>query len=295
MSQSYEEHINSLPRLDSLTDLLLPPRTHPLLYGPSFLGQLADGLICAARVEGRLINSQAFDYPTKVATTLPPPPLTAPPPPPPHWMPPGRVLQASYKCCDGGVGEQARSGQLITYNFAHNSSLTLAINYSPLQRTDEAKRHLSGFVRQHRFTHLVYMQPHPDCFFLRQAMASNSNKKPPKCVDLAAGAETDATSTTVPIQWRILANTHIIRHSFLAFAWKAWKPEAQQAMWNRSSAYNVPRARVLTPEPIVASPCLMPGCDKRSPSGLGGHQCLPGAATLASRDIARAVRRTRKE
>ena len=60
----------------------------------------------------------------------------------------------------------------------------------------------------------------------------------------------------------------------------------------RGGRGSAPLGRALTPEPILAAPCLMRDCDGRVPEGLAGHQCLPGAATLASRDIVRAVRRT---
>jgi hypothetical protein len=213
------------------------------------------------------------------------------------------------------VGERARGGTLVTHRLARNASLTLAINYLPLQRTAEARRHLEGFLRTHRFTHLVYMQPHPDCFFDRQM-----DPRLPKCVDFgdapgdasradnarpphggrtpraalpADGAprepSTEPSSMVArPLQWRI-ASTHV-RTALYTFAWKAWKADVQRAVWNRTSP--LPSARTIMPAPVVAQPCLMSGCDGHALDGLAGHQCLPGSATLVSRDIVRAVRRT---
>ena len=311
-SASYASHLQRLPSL-SLAELQLPPRTHVLLYGPSFLGELADAIVCASEAEGGLLATDAYDFPAQAS---PPPPAHAPPPPPPG----ARTLQSSYECCGGGVGEQARGGTLVTHTFARNASLTLVINYAPLQRTDSARRHLAAFVRSrrgstaggeaggaghaaaHAFTHVVYMQPHPDCFFERQT----DSRRPP-CVNLAAaehsaadvlrslgtghaGGREATREAAAPLHWRILTGAHS-GPAFYAFAWKAWRAEAQRALWNLTSP--VGAHRTLTPAPIIAAPCLMGGCDGRVPEGLAGHQCLPGASTLISREIVRAVRRTR--
>ena len=134
------------------------------------------------------------------------------------------------------------------------------------------------------------MQPHPDCFFQRHAAT--------KCVNLEASApsstaaepglgfsETEAS----PAQWRILREH--IKHALVALPWKAWKTTQQRRLWNRTAAaVRVHGAdSVLLPSSVVNQPCLMIGCDSKSPAGLGGHQCLPGATTLFSLEMARAV------
>ena len=330
-SSAYAAYLSSLPPLE-MSALLLPPRTRLLMYGPSFLGQLADALLCAASAEGTLLGSTSFEYPPTrephvehsierrsvdyseevldMAKSSRHPTSAAPSAAAAAAVAAARLgtrqpRGANYPCCDGGVGEARRAGTLTTHSFARNSSLTLIVNHAPLQRgnstdaleafvTSGWRHHLGklllpnatrdAFARLPRyFTHLVYMAPHPDCFFDRQ-----------RCVDLAAdvgdsiGDEAKAGGTTrppPPAQWRILS-AHI-RHAFLAFAWRPWRLALQERAWNQSFA---PPGYTLTPRRVVHAPCLMPDC---SPL-LTGHQCWPGATSLESLDIVNALRRTRK-
>ena len=301
-SHAYANHLAHLPPLPTLDELLLPRHTHILLYGPSFLGQLADAIVCASVSEGP-ITTRAFEFPAA-------PPA---PPPPPHPPPTSsRVLHGKYACCDGGVGEQPRGGTLVTHTFAsRNASMTMVINYAPLQRsTDGALANLDAFARHGpatasaratAFTHLVFMQPHPECFFERQSGATRG-----KCVDLAsthlgaaamegprprlaAGVEAPIGSVTGSAHWRILS-AHM--PALYAFAWKAWRADMQRAWWNRTAP--TPPERTITPEAMLGAPCMMGGCDARVPAGLGGHQCLPGSSTLVAREIVRALRRARR-
>ena len=52
-----------------------------------------------------------------------------------------------------------------------------------------------------------------------------------------------------------------------------------------SSLDNAGSEYTLTPHAVLRWPCGMPGCD----TSLDSHQCLPGAASLLSRDIVAAV------
>ena len=47
-----------------------------------------------------------------------------------------------------------------------------------LQRTEGAAAHLRPFLDAHRFTHAVFMAPHPDCFFDFQANAGPDQRTP---------------------------------------------------------------------------------------------------------------------
>lgn len=81
-----------------------------------------------------------------------------------------------------------------------------------------------------------------------------------------------------------------VRHSFVAYAWKAWRPSRQAKEWNASFA---PAERTIVPRALLEhSPCGMVDCDGRVPEGLGGHQCLPSSTSLMSRDIVAALRGT---
>lgn len=136
---------------------------------------------------------------------------------------------------------------------------------------------------------------HTDCFFDFQLNASK-----PKCVRLDAGlwqtlrqraprgpaAHREAAGEEAPLQWRVLAGA--VRHTFEALPWKPWKLASQKRLWNASAAS---RARTLVPTAVLKRPCMQDGCDGRDPQGMGGHQCLPGGATLYTRDIVRAIKR----
>lgn len=362
---AYDKHLSKQPPLH-LADLVLPAGAHVLLYGTSYLGQLGDAIVCAAASQGTLLGQRTFDVITSATDgtssgssrarakedddsnvngrtsrdddDAPTASLASM-----NTTDRMRVLErermhtAKYVCCDGAVGEVARSGTLVTYWFqegvapssngssaaaagtssregarrmgTRTSSLTLVINHALLQRGDARSlrllesfarrgpaRLLSSSSRRHRtptttsegdikrFTHIVYMQPHPACFFRGQ-----------KCVDLGASPSTtttpiepDATTATpgvtkpVPPQWRALCADETSTVCFHMYPW-----HSVTMLRVRPDGFTPHPKRVLVPSAILRRPCRMPGCA----SSVEGHQCLPGSPSIVSRDMVRAIAR----
>ena len=47
----------------------------------------------------------------------------------------------------------------------NNSSLVMIVNNSTLQRASTVQTHLPAFLKREKFTHIVFSQPHKECFF----------------------------------------------------------------------------------------------------------------------------------
>jgi len=250
------------------------------------MGQMATGILCASavqRVDSLQVAPSSFnsfdvqvcksiDAVTPAAASAPQPlspspPLSPPPPPPPPPLP----LDTSC------------SSELQHFTLANGAVVTLVVNHAPLQ-LPSAGPALRALLLWGNYSHAFIMNPHKSCFFTWKL-----TKTAEACIDLMADLDDDQSTeerargqscTESGCLWRVFTRFRDVEAPRLQLTQvQAWQPNAhkQGRLW-------MPKESVIDANDIVQRyPCMKEGCHNSST----GHQCVPGALSLLSRELVR--------
>jgi len=293
-SERYTARLEALGRerellLRDLSMLSLRPRQKVLMFGHSFLRELVvNVLIGTVLAHGRssFVGGEALKWA--------------------GWEPPD-AADAIRKglfpgCVHGGGGQRSlgigkrldldheiKGHSVARLNFTGERSLTMVINYPPLQNPT-CHRELDRFLELGSFDSVAFMTPHGDRFDQYLAMRA-ANKTAPPPVNLA-NIEENASETDS------LARLFAGRSAFAVYV-SPWGHERATRSCGQES-----RARGRKPLPCVPAQanhtmqlddytnhgggqCFEPKCTSK---GHGhGHQCNPGDLTFAARDLVQAL------
>jgi hypothetical protein len=193
-----------------------------------------------------------------------------------------------------------------------NVTIVTVANIESLQRQQcpACMAAFRQFLDWGRFGHVFFMQPHRDCFF-----DFARNKSLPHCIDLSSLDDTDDLAAVGGSAGRSggaqrssglwgMLDERRARGVLQLQQVMAWQPSAlQQGHVNRLIGGPVQLPTIDSNEFIHPRPCMRIGSDAPPPSCAAdqkrpcpiprlidacrpkplGHQCLPGAITLASR------------
>ena len=311
LQAAYIGYLSAMPSL-STGDLLLPPNSRTLLYGTSYMGQIAHGILCGQQVHGPLRSTdmavsfdrlngrvdvhacttrewQVLQHPSQLRSSSRPPPMPSMPPPLLAATSFG-VEDASTNGCDIGYGTFQR------FEAAHNVSIIVVANHETLQgHSALSERLLFGLLQWARFDHVLFMKPHPRCFF-----DFTHNKSLPHCVDLAnlsggtANADEPSTSPSGTLlhggPWHVMKSYQRAEAPTMGLQQVLPWEDPGATREKQGVRYQASAALIDGNEFVAPHPCQMPFCRNASI----GHQCVPGALTLMSRAAVQSVWRHRE-
>lgn len=241
-----QAHLASLPPPPKPEALRPPPHSKVLLYGTSYLGQVGQAFVC----------------PTY------------------KW----------HSCVPAEVSLHNERGEPITCAWhwfweESNATLVMVVNNATLQRTTTVYRYLPLFLRRERFTHVVFQQPHKNCFF---DYLEGGKVPENRCVVLS-----NVNGPPASMAQRNVLEHHCHTHgvpflSVLGWSDRQLYADALKLDDERSGAIRrgASTNATLYPYEVLESPCTAPTCTDDIP----GHHCLPGALTLVALRLTRVLR-----
>ena len=283
LTQRYKEYLNHLPPL-VLTDLLLPSHSSVLLFGTSYMGQIAHGILCANRPLRAKALSMTYTRVTKTAhvSVCNTREIGVSHPPSSPVPPLSQSESSAVEGCGSSYGLALSNFEL--FESANNVSVVVVANYEPLQGLSEVSESmLLALLRWGRFDHAFFMTPHPRCFF-----EFTHNKSLPHCVNLAelSAGQAEGKAQDQASSWRVLKAYQ--RSEAPTMGLQQVLPWEDSAVRMRSFQSAV--ALIDGTDFVRPYPCGRQGCHNSSV----GHQCTPGGVTLISREVARSVWRHRE-
>jgi len=275
---AYKQHLMSLPPLHS-KELVVPPLARVLLFGMSYMGQMATGVLCASavqRVESLHVAPSGLDsFDVRVCKGIDVLSSAAGMPPPPPPPPPLPVVTAVDASC---------SSDLQHFTLANGAVVTLVVNHATLQLPTSGPA-LRALLLWGNYSHAFVMNPHKSCFFAWQLNKTAADT----CIDLMGDLDDDMSTdertrgqscTESGCLWKVLTRFRDAEAPRLQLTQvQAWQSNAhkQGRLW-------MPKELVIDANDIVHRyPCMKEGCHNSST----GHQCVPGALSLLSRELVR--------
>lgn len=256
---AYLQFFASLPPFDR-GQLAIPQGMHVLMYGPSFMRQLGQAVLCNNRTPRRVV-SYSCDLSAVGTSSL-------------H----SRLIRRRRK---------ASTADALTAVYAHNATLTVVTNCAGMQdisHMEHIQARLGQLDKAIGFTHVLYMSPHPPCFF---NWVSHRHNRP--CIDLTREERQTWACADVHRLFAPLVGRNV---TFVPVA------DWARVDVNQTSAKLVPCVRGSGVGPaLFLGPFLVESqltcnigdaCSKRS-GHPWGHQCQPGGvepmAALAMRRL----------
>ena len=199
---------------------------------------------------------------------------------------------------EDGVGERF-------WNEALNITVIMLQNEKMLQHSDAviSSRALRDFLATMRFDLIVYMSPHPDCFFTYHEVkaAGWANYSQYACVDLGHSVER-ATYAKLEASTPALVPKVVSTHARDRAQWKLMREHARLGaakvlQWNDEAKpealFAEPQSQMEDDHVVIDAtrwvrwkPCDVPACGTLG----NGHQCLPSVLSFVARGLLRGIR-----
>jgi hypothetical protein len=160
-----------------------------------------------------------------------------------------------------------------------NTTLVSVTNHRQLQQSDAISTGaLSDFLSNYFFDIILFMPPHPDCYFVWvEQSCYNESAAYPQCVDLEYRDVVESTQRVESRMWELMQRSARVA-AFWVTKWSAARP--------RKMPFGTsPDSFIDSGMHVRAYPCQTPSCKPTA----SGHQCRPSAVTLLARKITLAI------
>lgn len=170
-----------------------------------------------------------------------------------------------------------------------NATMVMVINNATFQRTTLVGQHLPSFLHRERFTHVIYQQPHRNCFF---DYLDGGKNPAARCVNLSM---INLPRTSL-IHRRLLE--HYCRTHGVPFltvlGWSDAQSYAQALTMDDEKSGAISGTifnATLYPYEVLEAPCISQLCR----DNIAGHHCLPGALTLFALRLIRLLQKMKPQ